>query len=258
MKKLYIFLLLLLILPGLLEAQYRYDGRRIWPATIDSTKFTSDRSAVLGPGIVGGAQLTDATLGELWIPVQWDSGATAVAPAVPGGPWSFGADNYPLCVLIGTEPAYKVFGFDADGGSSGDDTVFVSFPCPANYKDDTMEIFLYIFHMDDNGAITDSLVIGGSVAVFATASTDSTVDIWDTGTAMTAYADVIGISGPGSDTSADSMLHIINLDPEVVDIDPSDWIKVMIYFDESRCDLDSGEECYLYAIRVTWDVADVN
>jgi len=36
MKKLYIFLLLLLILPGLLEAQYKYDGRRIWPATIDS------------------------------------------------------------------------------------------------------------------------------------------------------------------------------------------------------------------------------
>jgi len=124
MKRLYIFLLLLLI-PTILVAQYRYDGRRIWPATIDSTKFTSDRSAAIGPGVIGGNQMYNATFGELWIPVQWDSGATAVAPSVPGGPWAFGADNYPLCVLIGTEPAYKVFGFDADGLEPVDEPLLV-------------------------------------------------------------------------------------------------------------------------------------
>ena len=82
----------------------------------------------------------DATLGEMWFWVDWDSGATAVAPKIPGVGWQFGADNYPLCVMMGTEPAYKCFGFDADGGTSGDDSVWVSFHCPSNYKDDTMEL----------------------------------------------------------------------------------------------------------------------
>ena len=265
MKRLYILLLLILI-PTIIFAQYRYDGRRIWPATIDSTKFTSDKSAVLGPGVVGGGQLTDATLGELWLPVEWDSiftdGGVAASAVKGAGPWSLSSFTSNQVVTgyfpaaVGGDFTFKTFGFEADG-SGTDDSVCVSFPCPANYKDDTMELYLYFFHLDDDGAYTDTVACwDGSVSV--TGATDSTVSVFSAGTAMTSVPHYATYTGPGGDTTSDSLLFIANMDPEVVDIDPGDFIRIYLWNDVTRSDLDSGEEVYLIGILVRWDIADVN
>ena len=263
MKRLYILLLLILI-PTIIFAQYRYDGRRIWPATIDSTKFTSDRSAAIGPAVIGGVQMVDATFGEMWFPVTWDSiftdGGVAAAAVKGTGVWSLSSFTSNQVVTgyfpapVGGDFSYTCFGFEADG-SGTDDSVCFSFPCPANYKDDTMELYLYFFHLDDDGAYTDTVACwDGSVAVIG--STDSTVSISPTGTGMTSVPHYATYTGPGGDATSDSLLFIANMDPEVVDIDPGDLIKIYLWNDVTRSDLDSGEEVYLIGIRVTWDILD--
>ena len=264
MKKLYIFLLLILI-PTILLAQYRYDGRRIWPSTIDSTKFTSDRSAAIGPGVIGGGQMVDATFGEMWIPVDWDSamsdGGVAADYVRGAGPWQISsfANNCVVCTYaptpVGGDFPFKVFGFNAYA-SDTDDSVCVTFPCPANYKDDTMELYLYFFHLDDDGAHTDTVACwDGTVKVVG--ATDSTTSIFAAGTGMTSVAHKAAYSGPGGDATSDSLLFITNLDPEVVDIDSGDLIRIYLWNDASRSDLDSGEEVYLIGILVRWDILDV-
>jgi len=246
------------LIPTILLAQYRYDGRRIWPSTIDSTKFTQDRSSAIGPAVIGGVQMVDATLGYLWIPVDWDSiASTGSTPnGIKGaGAWSLGADNQPLGEVKGTEPGYKVFSFDAYTGTDGDDSVWVNFMCPANYKDDTMELYLLGFHLEDAGVFTDSIVIGGSVE--ALCATDTTKSLWESGTAMTKWADILTYTGPGENATSDSILFSFNLDPEVEDLDSGDLIRVLIYFDEDRCDLGTDEEFYIIGLYVTWDILDV-
>lgn len=259
MKRLYIFLLLVLI-PTILLAQYKYDGRRIWPSTIDSTKFTQDRSAAIGPAVIGGVQMVDATFGEMWIPVDWDSiasGGTTVNAVRGSNPWGLTITQKPDCNY---QPAsgkfqFKVMGFDADAGSTGDDSVYCVFPCPANYKDDTMELYLYWFHLDDNGAHTDIVTWDGTLQV--SGATDSTVSFLSTaGTGLTAVAHTCTYTGPGGNASADSILFITNLDPEVVDIDAGDLIRLLLWVDESASSLDSGEKAYLLGILVRWDILD--
>lgn len=260
MKKLYIFLLLLLI-PTVLLAQYNVDGRRIWPATIDSTKFTSDRSKAIGPGVIGGVQMYDATFGEMWIPVDWDSGG-AVATTIRGsGAWSISnyASNQPICGYFpagasGNFPM-KVFGLEADG-SGTNDTVAVRFTCPANYKDDTMELYLYWFQLDDNSAKNDTVSFDGTVQAVGGAPIDTATSIFAGGTAMTLVPIPMSYTGPGSDATPDSLLFITNLDPEVEELDSGDLITVYLWCDVSRSHLDTGEEVYLMGILVRWDIAD--
>ena len=222
--------------------------------------MTTDLSALIKANSIGGSQLSDATLGYMWIPVDWDSVRTdgGVAPdtVYGAGAWSFGADNSPDCNYQGTEPAYKVFGFDADQGSTGDDSVWCNFICPSNYKDDTMELYLYGFHLDDDGAYTDSIIIRGSV--YALGVLDTTSHLWENGTAMTGYTGILNYTGPGGDATSDSILFRFNLDPEVTNLDAGDLIRVLIYFDETRCDLDTGgSRFYVIGMLVTWDIADV-
>ena len=266
MKRLYIFLLLVLI-PTMLLAQYKYDGRRIWPATIDSTKFSSDRSAVLGPGIVGGGQMVDATFGEMWFPVEWDSiftdGGVSAAAVVGAGPWqltSFASNQvvtgyFPTAV--GGDFSFKTFGFEADG-SGTDDTVCVTFTCPANYKDDTMELYLYWFHLDVDAAVNDTVSWDGTIKAISFAGTDTTASIFDAGTAMTMVQEPMPYSGPtASQAYTDSLLWVTNLDPEVTNLDPGDLIRVYLWCDVDRSHLDTSEEVYLIGILVRYDILDV-
>jgi len=264
MKRLYIFLLILLI-PTILMAQYKYDGRRIWPATIDSTKFTSDRSAAIGPAVIGGVQMVDATFGELWLPVEWDSVRTdgGVAPDIVrgAGAWQISSFTSNQVVTgyfpspVGGDFPFATFGFEADG-SGTDDSVCVTFVCPANYKDDTMELYLYWFQLENTSSVGDSIVWDGTVKATNTASIDSATSIFAAGTGMTSVATAMDYSGPGSDTTPDSLLYITNLDPEVTDLDPGDLIRIYLWADVSRCDLGTGEEVYLIGVLIRWDILD--
>lgn len=264
MKRLYIFLLILLI-PTILMAQYRYDGRRIWPATIDSTKFTSDRSAAIGPAVIGGVQMVDATFGELWIPVDWDSimtdGGVSDNYVRGSGAWSFSGNtaNNPVtgffpAIGTGNFPI-KTFGFEADG-SGTDDTVAFRIICPANYEDNTMELYLYWFHLDVDAAVNDTVSWAGSVKAVSWAGTDTTTTIFASGTAMTRVQEPMAYTGPtASQAYTDSLLWVTNLDPEVTELDPGDLITIYLWCDVDRSHLDSGEEVYLIGVLVRWDIA---
>lgn len=265
MKKCILVAVLFLLIPTFLLAQYTIDGRRIYPNTIDSTKFTKDRSSVLGPAVVGGVQMVDATFGELWIPVDWDSITTSAGDnpdKVRGsGAWSLSAStNTPV---TGYFPAagtgnfpIKVFGFEADG-SGTDDTVAVRFVCPDNYKDDTMELYLYWFHLDDDAAMNDTVSWAGSIKPVNNASIDSTTSIFAAGTSITRVQTPMKYTGPGSSATTDSLLYITNLDPEVTNLDDGDLITVYIWCDVDRSHLDSGEEVYLIGVLIRWDILDV-
>ena len=51
---------------------------------------------------------------------------------------------------------YTVFGFDADA-TDDDDIAYLTFVCPDDYETDSMELFLYWYHLDADGAATDSV-----------------------------------------------------------------------------------------------------
>jgi len=249
----YLMVMLITRIPGAPPLTgWRYDGKYISPHSIDSTKEVTDRSKVIGNAVIGNVQMYDPTYGEMWIPVDYDSG---VGHVNLGAPWATGADNAPQCSLYATEPLIKTLNFDGGGGSA-DDTVYVYFTCPANYKDDTMELYLYWFITENGAAVTDSIRWCGRMLPLNSAATDSTIDFWDSGTALTDVAEVLTYSGPGSDATADSLLHITNLDPEVANIDPGDLIKLMLYVDESRSGLAAGSVA-LIGMLVRWDILDV-
>jgi len=266
MKKLCVFLILALLIPTILVAQFKYDLRRAWPGTLDSTKFTSDRSAAIGPAVIGGVQMVDATFGELWLPVEWDSlftdGGVSPSAARGSGAWSFSGftSNNPV---TGYFPAIgnsnfpmKTFGFEADG-SGTDDTVCVRFICPANYKDNTMELYLYWFHLDVDAAKNDTVSWAGSIKAISWTGTDTTATIFDAGTAITRVQEPMAYTGPSaSQAYTDSLLWVTNLDPEVTELDPGDFITVYLWCDVDRSHLDSGEEVYLIGMLVRWDIAD--
>ncbi|MFX0209377.1 MAG: hypothetical protein ACFFDT_25560 [Candidatus Hodarchaeota archaeon] len=248
---------------------YKYDGRMIWPNTIDSTKFDKDRSKVIGPQVIGGVQTYDATYGERWIPVDWDSistGGATPTTVVAAPPWSFTSfashNNLPVCDYFPTGASgnipLKVFGFEADSSTSAsNDSVALWFTCPANYQDDSMELYLYWFHLDDDGGVTDSSCWDGSVLAINTASIDSTTSIFDAGTGMDSVETRILYTGPGTHASTDSLLFITNLDPEVCEIDPGDLIRIILWANVSEFELDSNEEVYLIGVLIRWDIADV-
>lgn len=240
-KKTFLIAAILLMIPAILFAQWRVNGKYISPNSINNTKIVA--------GTMGGEEMYDATLGEMWIPVDWDSGGATATGLWSSGAWNFGADNFPTMDWSGTEPAFKTLGFDAGAGSV-DDSAWVSFMCPANYKDDTMELYLYGFHLDDTSPITDSLVIQGTVNAI---TAGDLTNMWADGTAMTAYADVLTNVSYTSGTT-DSCLHIFNMDPEVENIDAGDWVNILFYVDESRSDLAS--DFFIFAVRVTWDIKD--
>ena len=250
MKKLYIFLLLILI-PCILLAQYKYDGRRIWPSTIDSTKFTSDRSAVIGPAVIGGVQLVEATR-QIWFPASFDSCSTAGVLQGRGG--YFLPSSNPASVT--NQANFATFIFDAYS-SDTDDNLYLTFVCPDDYKTDSMELYLYWFHLDDDGAVGDSVCWDGTVQALASAATDSGTSAFAAGTGMTAVYTNCAYSGPGSDATTDSLLYITNLDPEVEVIAANDLVTVGLFVDASATQLDTGEHVYLIGVLVKYEVYEV-
>ena len=232
MKKVFLIGLILLF-PVLLFAQYNVDGRRIYKGTVGNDKLAST-------AIDGGVML-EATR-YAWFPVSADSGSVVLQGT---GGWTLDASVPPNVVWTAatTKGSICAFGFDADGGSTGDDVVYLSFVCPDDYETDTMELYLYFYHLDDDGGAADVVVWDGTVDAIGSAET-----LFGSGTAMTAVSTTC--------TASDSSLYIANLDPEVETIASGDLIFVQIFADESACTLDSSERAYLIGVLVEWEAKD--
>ena len=106
-----------------------------------------------------------------------------------------------------------------------------------------MELYLYFYHLDDDGGAADVVVWDGTVDAIGSAET-----LFGSGTAMTAVSTTC--------TASDSSLYIANLDPEVETVASGDLIFVQIFADESACSLDSGERAYLIGVLVEWEAKD--
>ena len=231
MKKLIVFLLL--VFTSSLFAQYKTDGRRIWKGTV--------KNEALDSSAVDGGVMLEATR-YIWFPVAADSG---VANLHGTAGWVLDTTAPASWALTGTAATGQIqaFTFDADGGTTGDDLVYLTFVCPDDYETDSMELLLYWYHLDDNGGITDVVDWDGTVQAVA-----STEDLFAAGTAMTHVATTCTVS--------DSALYITNLDPEVETIEAGDLITIAIWVDESASSLDSGELAYLIGVLVEYEAKD--
>lgn len=185
------------------------------------------------PGqVIGGEELEENEWGW-WVPVSADSGASVVLRGTGG--WALDSSAPPSVAVQGAQ--MLVFGFDADGGSTGDDVVYLSFPIPAQYETDSLRIDLYWFHLDDNGAAADTVTWDGTAQAAGEGE-----DLFAAGTAMAAVTEVC--------TAADSALYITTLNPEVETITAADLVTIKLWCDESASSLDSGELAYLIGVYI--------
>ncbi len=225
MKRIAFIALVFLLGPTLLLAQYRYDGRRVWPSTI------------------GGKQFVEPTR-QMWFPAAADSGSTSGVLNGTAG-WVLDTSNPPNVVWSGSAGTGQIqaFGFDADGGSTGDDIAYLTFVCPEDYKTDSMELYLYWYHLDNDGAATDSVAWDGTVQAVGSGE-----DLFAAGTGMTVVYTIC--------SQSDSALYITNLDPEVETIAAGDLITIKLFCDESTSQLDSGERAYLIGVLVEYEAKE--
>jgi len=226
MKKL---IFVFLLIPILLFAQYNIDGRRIYNGTV--------KNAALATSAVDGGVMLEATR-VMWFPISIDSLTTT---GVQGsGGWFLPSAN---SAGVTNQNFFRTLTFDADGGTTGDDIAYLTFVCPDDYETDSMELYLYWFHLDDDGAAADEVTFDGTVNAIADAE-----DCLGAGTGMTAVADVAA--------SSDSALYIVNLDPEVETITAGDLVVIQIFVDESASSLDSGELVRLIGAKITYEAKD--
>jgi len=229
---------------SIISARYKYDGRLVWPETIGSTQITnaSIANADLATTAVDGGVMYEATR-YMWFPCTADSAANDGWKGA--GAWTLDGTNPPTVVeLFGTDGTAKftTFGFEADQ-SGTDDVAYLTFPCPDDYEANSMELYLYWFHLEDAGAATDTVEWQGAVNAVANGE-----DLMVGGTALTAIKAVA--------TAIDSALYITNIDPEVEDIVAGDLITVELSVDVSDSDLDTGENAHLLGVKVTWEAED--
>lgn len=180
--------------------------------------------------IVGGNELVEGTW-SWWFPVSADSVA---AGYYAGSGW---ATDEAAPATATRDSFYVVYGFDADGGSTGDDYAHLKFPIPAQYETDTAEIVLYWFHLDDNGATTDSVEWIGTCQAIGEGE-----DLYAAGTALTAVYEMCSAS--------DSALYMTTLNIEVETIAAGDLVELKIGVDESDSQLDTNEKAYLLGAMV--------
>lgn len=177
----------------------------------------------LDSDIVGGNELVEGTWGWFF---ACDTTNSWSANAASGAAFS-------------RDSLYHVFGFDADGGSTGDDYAHLNFVIPANYQVDSASVKLYWYHLDDDGAAADVVEWMGTCQAVGVGE-----NLFAAGTAMTAVETIC--------TASDSALYTTVLDIEVEAIAAGDLCELKIGVDESDSELDSGELAYLIGAYVSF------
>jgi len=235
MKKL---IFVFLLIPVLLFAQYNVDGRRIYNGTIPN--------AALSSTAVDGGVMLEATR-CMWFPVGVDSGGAVSTTAKGTAGWALDASVPPIIKWHGstTVAQYCTFGFDADT-TNDDDIAYLTFVCPDDYKTDSMELYLYWFHTDTDGATTDAVEWEGALQAISSGE-----QILVAGTAITGVETTC--------TTDDSTLYITNLDPEVETIVAGDLITIKLFVDGDDAGgtrLDDGEFAYLIGVLIEYEAKD--
>ena len=242
MKKV-IFVMVLLLVPVLLSAQYNQDGRRIFPGTITNTQIENNS--------VDGSEMLEGTR-YLWFPCTLDSMAND--GFVGSGAWTTDGSNGAGGEIVGTAGTGQIrtFIFDGDTTSGDDDYAYLTFVVPDDYETDSMELYLYWFHLDQDGAATDSVYWDGTVQAVASAE-----DLFGAGTGMTA---VLTVCAQG-----DSALYITNLDPEVEALVSGDLVTIQVFVDGTvsfgagvflEDGLDSNEDVHLIGALIEYEIKD--
>ena len=182
---------------------------------------------------IGGNKLVEQTSLIGWFPVEGDTADTDQGD----GPWAMDSSAPPTLTWWGDQ--WPVYGFDADGGTTGDDIVYLEFVIPADYEVGSLELYFYWFVTEKAAAATDEVEWNASVHVMGSADT-----LVQTDSSITAIAAVT--------TAKDSNLYITNMDPETSDIvyTAGDLVRLKVWVDESDSGIGSGEKAFLRGIRV--------
>lgn len=167
-----------------------------------------------------------------WFPVEGQYDSTGTIINTVGGIWTGGSS--------GADTTFRrmTYTFDADGGSTGDDFAYATFCAPINVEDDSMNITLYWFHLDDDGGTSDDVVWQMSYRAENSAET----------VAATGYTSLTNVTT--TCTAGDSTLYLSKFTGFT--IKPGDLISLKLGVDESASGLDSGETADLIGIRVDY------
>ncbi|MCP4493201.1 MAG: hypothetical protein GY820_38755 [Gammaproteobacteria bacterium] len=228
-------IILLLLLPALVfgQARKRFNGGLIWNGTVNSDAFTDGGidDEHLSATAVDGGNMLEATRTE-WFPArEMTVDGTAPAAAATNG--------------TSAQSQVEVYGFDADGGSTGDDYAFLTFVVPDDYETDSFSAVLIWETEDTDAAATDS--VEWVLTVNAVANGE---DRDAAGTAATAT------KVPVSGANEPNYIITTSIDIEVEAIVAGDLVTVNISVDESDSMLDSGETADLIGILLKWEAKD--
>lgn len=172
-----------------------------------------------------------------WFPVDGlikydDTDSTFTLDNSYGSIWTGGS--------AGVDTTFRrlTFTFDADGGSTGDDFAYATFCAPINVEDDSINITLYWFHLDSDGATTDDVVWQ---MAYRTENSAETV-------AATNYTSLTNVTTTCS--GGDNTLYLSKFTGFT--IEPEDLISLKFGVDESESELDANETADLMGIRVDY------
>lgn len=135
--------------------------------------------------------------------------------------------------------------FDADGGDTGDDKIFIHWAVPDGYVADSARLNIYWSYdtaeTDGDDVVFDMQV--NSVAV------DETIDA--AGTDFTEGDTDI----PNAD-STNGTMQVTQLNIEVEDIAVDDLVTILFWVDESVSDLDQSGTCDIHGLEIEWESAE--
>jgi hypothetical protein len=201
---------------------------------------------------------TTERLSYEWVVPSWDVVSdSANGPALTtagitsdtdaGSVITFGGGN------LGTagQCQYNAWRFDADGGSTGDDIVYIHWLVPTNqnYVADGARLDVYWSYIDaetDGDTVVFDMAVNAIQA--AAVSTTGTGDDIDTaGTAYTETNTIVANAG-----GIEGALLKTTLNFEVEDIAAGDWVTIKFWVDESASALASGKTVNIHKFVIKW------
>jgi len=229
--RIWIFALVVLVFAGGVFGQIWRDGKMIEDSTITGAKL--EAGTVEGNIFSASDRLIT---GSEWFPVtgaQYDSTGSGTLFGVPNGGWD--------AMACGVDSGFNhlVFQFDADHGSTGDDSCQLTLVVPAGMTADSLYLDLYWRHEDDDGAAADTVTWTGSYRSIGEA---------DSLTTKFTFTDLTG--QVETCTASDSALYITTLSG--FSVNAKELLTVRIKVDEDGSNLDSGETADLIGALVRW------
>ncbi len=138
--------------------------------------------------------------------------------------------------------------FDADGGTNGDDIVFLRWNVPDGYVTDSLRLNVG-WSFSDAETNDDDVVFDMTVLAVAQGTAAAGGDAWDAaGTVFTQ-----GDTNLDAGAADNDKLIVTQLNPEVLTIAVDDTVIIMFWVDETASDLTASGTCDVHFFEMEWE-----